>query len=145
MFYTESKLSDVYDYIINNRGSAKRTVFDLKHLQEWLYWSYSNDYLFFSKKDGKVNGVIIVIPVGNFDKLPTIQELIQATNKHYSNETTDYFIMDALVDNSEIRLHIAKLIKERFPRMVTDAKTYVQKGSKIWIIEPKHNSNFTKY
>jgi len=144
MFYTESKLSDVYDYIVNKRKDCKRSVFDLEHLDGWLYWSYANDYMFISKKLGQVTGVMIVIPVGNFDKHPDIKELIQATNFNQNPETTDYFIMDALVDNSECRLNIAKQVAKKFPRTLTNAKTYVQKGDKIWIIPTKHNINFTK-
>lgn len=145
MFYTESKLSDVYDYVINKRKQCKRTVFDLKYLEDWLYWSYANDYMFISKNNGNVTGLMIVIPVGNFNKLPDINELVQATNLTHNPETTDYFIMDALVDNSKCRLNIAKQVVKKFPRILTNAKTYVQKGEKIWIIPTKHNINFTKY
>lgn len=144
MFYTESKLSDVYDYVINKRKECKRSVFDLEYLEDWLYWAYFNDYMFLSKNNGQITGVMIVIPVGRFDKHPDINELIRATTLSHSEETTDYFIMDALVDNSECRLNIAKQVAKKFPRTLTNAKTYVQKGDKIWIIPTKHNINFTK-
>jgi hypothetical protein len=104
-----------------------------------------HDYLFVHKNDEKIDGVFVVIPVGNFKEMPTIEELINSCNEEYPESTTDYFIMDGLVDNSLARLNIAKEIKHKFPRMATDAKTYAQKGDKIWIIPVQHQRNFTKY
>lgn len=140
-----SEITDVYDYVVNKRSKSKRTVFDLKYLEGWLEWANAHEFLFIHKINEKIDGVFVVIPVGTFETHPTIDQLINACNYQYPEETTDYFIMDGLVDNSVARLNIAKKIKDKFPRMATTAKTYAQKGDKIWVIPVKYQRNFTKY
>lgn len=107
-----------FDYILKNRPKSKRVVFDIEYLEEWLDYLEENKFLFINYNDKQeVDGVVSIFPIGRWKKTPTMRDVITNINKHPVN---DYFIMDALIDNSVARRNIASKILTSFPDIEKD-------------------------
>jgi hypothetical protein len=116
--FTNKQAKDAYEYILENRLKAKRTVFEIEWLDEWLEWLADNDYLFTNYDNGKVNGVITIFKTQRCDKKPNLKTLLyNITIKHKEN---DFFIMDALVDNAQSRVNLVNKILAKYPEIETD-------------------------
>lgn len=133
MTTTESKLSDVYDYIINNRNNGKRTVFDIEYLQDWLEWAFEKKYLFVSTNKEQITGVLTVCPIGKWSKVPNIEQVIDSMGKSHTD--TDYFIMDALTSSKEARQELVNKALERFKDIESNPNTQLYASVKDSIIK----------
>ena len=121
MTITESKLSSVYDYIINNRKSSKRTVFDIEYLQDWLEWAFEKNYLFASTDNQYITGVLVVCPIGKWSEVPNVEQVIDSMGKPHTD--TDYFIMDALTSSKEARQELVNKALDRFKDIESNPDT----------------------
>lgn len=133
MTITESKLSDVYDYIINNRKNGKRTVFDIEYLQDWLEWAFEKKYLFVSTNKEQITGVLTVCPIGKWSEVPNIEQVIDSMGKSHTD--TDYFIMDALTSSKEARQELVNKALERFKDIESNPNTQLYASVKDSIIK----------
>ena len=100
------------------RKSGKRTTFDIEWLDEWLSWLDENKYLFVNYKNGVVDGVITMFPISKYEKLPSVLTIIK--NIKIIPEKHDFYIMDALVDNSDARVNIIASILKQYPEIESD-------------------------
>ena len=139
-------LTDLIQFIKKHKESTKRTVFDFTHLNDWVEWAVKNKYAFISKNDKQdINGVVVVCPIGKWSETPNMEQVIDSLSKKHTGDT-DYFIMDALVDNCNVRLNLSQNIVNKYPSILNNnTKVFAQKGENIWLIPTKHLINFTKY
>ena len=133
MHTIESKLSDVYEYIINNRKNGKRTVFDIEYLQDWLEWAFEKKYLFVSKDNQQITGVLVVCPIGKWLEMPNMEQVIDSIGKSHTD--TDYFIMDALTNSKEARQELVNKALERFKDIESNQDTQLYASVKDSIIK----------
>lgn len=116
--FTNKKAKDAYEYILSHRGSCKRPVFEIEWLDEWLEWLADHNYLFINYSNGQVDGVITIFPIERTKSLNSIRHILgNITVKHHKR---NYFIMDALVDNTEARVNIIKQILNTYPEIEQD-------------------------
>lgn len=116
-------LQKVLSYILKNRNAGKRTCFDIKDLKEWMEWAINNDFIFVSKKEDVITGVITICPIGKWTEVPNMQQVIDSLSKKHTD--TDYFIMDALTDDKEARADITNQIYDRFKDIEVNPDTQI--------------------
>lgn len=128
-------------FVKAKRNSGKRVCFDIIHLEEWLKWADKNGFLFTNTENGKVDGVVVIYPVGKFNENPTLAQVLGRCG--HKDSPTDYFIMDALVDNSLARTKICTNISQKFPLIENDpsCQLWCQKGDKIIKLSKPHTIN----
>lgn len=128
-------------FVKAKRNSGKRVCFDIIHLEEWLKWADRNDFLFTNTENGQVDGVVVIYPVGKFNGTPTLSQVLGRCG--HKDSPTDYFIMDALVDNALARSKICTNICLKFPLIETDpsCQLWCQKGDKIIKLSKPHTIN----
>lgn len=135
------RLKTVYDYVLQARSRSKRIVFDIIHLEEWIKWADKNGFLFTNTENGKVDGVIVIYPIGRWTETPTLSQVLGRCG--FKGTPTDYFIMDALVDNSVSRANICTNICKTFPPIENDpdSQLWCQKGDGITKLSKNHTIN----
>lgn len=116
--FTTKQAKDAYEYILEKRGTSKRCVFDVEWLDEWLAWLDEHKYLFCNYENGKLNGVITIFPIIKYNNIPTVSTILK--NITINSEKHDFYIMDALVDNSDARVKIIEKILKRYPEIESD-------------------------
>jgi len=135
------RLKIVHDYILQARSRSKRIVFDIIHLEEWIKWADKNGFLFTNTENGKVDGVVVIYPIGRWGKAPILSQVLGQCG--FKGTPTDYFIMDALVDNSNSRSIICSNICKAFPQIESDPESqlWCQKGDRITKLSKNHTIN----
>lgn len=116
--FTTKQAKDAYEYILEKRSTSKRCVFDVEWLDEWLAWLDENKYLFCNYENGKLNGVITFFPIIKYKTTPSVATILKNININSSNH--DFYIMDALVDNSDARVNIIEKILKSYPEIEKD-------------------------
>jgi hypothetical protein len=134
-------LDGVTSFVKAKRNSGKRVCFDIIHLEEWLKWADKNGFLFTNTENGTVDGVVVIYPVGKFEETPTLGQVLGRCG--FKDSPTDYFIMDALVDNPLARSKICTNICLKFPLIESDTNSnlWCQKGDKIIKLSKNHTIN----
>ena len=134
-------LGGLTSFVKAKRNSGKRVCFDIIHLEEWLKWADKNGFLFTNTENGKVDGVVVIYPVGKFDENPTLAQVLGRCG--HKEAPTDYFIMDALVDNPLARTKICTNICQKFPLIENDpsCQLWCQKGDNIIKLSKPHTIN----
>lgn len=131
----------VTSFVKAKRNAGKRVCFDILHLEEWIKWADKNGFLFTNTKNGKVDGVVVIYPIGRWAEPPTLSQVLGKCG--FKGTPTDYFIMDALVDNPDSRASICTNICKAFPQIEADpdSQLWCQKGSKITKLSKNHTIN----
>jgi len=134
-------LEGLTSFVKAKRNFGKRVCFDIIHLEEWLKWADKNGFLFTNTENCKVDGVVVIYPVGKFNETPTLAQVLGRCG--HKESPTDYFIMDALVDNALARSKICTNICLKFPLIETDpsCQLWCQKGDKIIKLSKPHTIN----
>lgn len=135
------KAKSAYEYILSSRAKSKRIVFDIIHLEEWVKWADKHGFLFTNTVNGKTDGVVVIYPIGRWKDTPTLSQVLGRCG--FKGEPTDYFIMDALVDNSSSRAIICSNICKAFPPIENDpdSQLWCQKGDRITKLSKNHTIN----
>jgi hypothetical protein len=126
-------LQEILAYILKNRDAGKRTCFGFEHLQDWVQWALDKDYLFVSKNNQQITGVLTVCPIGKWSEVPNMEQVIDSMGKPHTD--TDYFIMDALTSSKEARQELVNKALERFKDIESNPDTQLYAFVKDGIIK----------
>lgn len=118
--FSNKKAKDAYEYILKRKDTSKRPVFDIEWLDEWLEWLAEHNYLFINYNNGVADGVITIFPIERTKNLQSLKHILSNITIKYQNR--NYFIMDALVDNSEARVNIINQILGCYPEIERDSE-----------------------
>lgn len=143
--FTTKQAKDAYEYILEKKPKCKRNLFDGEWLDEWLAWLDEHKYLFCNYENGKLDGVITIFPIIRYKTTPSISTIIR--NININSSTKDFYIMDALVDNSNARVKIIQKILSKYPEIENDPECQlwacrngkVKKLNKTKILTLKNN------
>lgn len=129
--FTTKQAKDAYEYILENRTKSKRCVFDIEWLDEWLAWLDEHKYLYCNYENDKLNGVITFFPIIRYKTTPSVSTIIRNINVNSSEH--DFYIMDALVDNSDARVKIIDKILKKYPEIEkdNDCQIWACRNSKV--------------
>jgi len=125
-------LKPLLEFINKDKETRKRSAFDIDFLEEWLAYLDSHGFLHTHLKNGEIKGVITMFPIGKHKKTPTIDRVVECMQLYAGGET-DYFIMDAVVDNEESRKILVKRLLNIYPDIEYNhnCQIYAQRGDKI--------------
>lgn len=120
------------EFINKDKETRKRSTFDIDFLEEWLVYLNGRGYLHTHTKDGEIKGVITMFPIGRHKKTPTMERVVECMQLYLGGES-DYFIMDAVVDNEESRKILVKRLLNIYPEIEynPNCQIYAQRGDKI--------------
>lgn len=120
------------EFINKDKETRKRSTFDIDFLEEWLVYLNGRNFLHKYLKEGEIKGVITMFPIGKHNKTPTMYRVIECMQLYVGGET-DYFIMDALVDDEESRKMLVKRLLNIYPDIQynPNCQIYAQRGDKI--------------
>jgi hypothetical protein len=121
--------SDIKEFILRKRENASRGCFqfDAEGLDNYIDWSFHNNFLLYAINDVGISGVAMAYPLPRrFDN--SLVSLLPSNEKVESEENADLCVMDWAADDAPSRRALVYQFCKRYPNWMKQDKWGVQYG-----------------